>query len=161
MKCLVLCSLFVYVAYNIYIILTFGMPKSLSQTSYTFLDHNKKYIYFSIFCFSVGDLILLPWISVSRVKSMELLASFSVGGFILCGMTPLFHRSFQKYIHYLSAFTTGVSYFIWMWLCNVYVFMVDLILVAFITLFKKNNYVYHTENVIAISLMIFLLVSIK
>lgn len=126
MKCLVLCSFFIYVVYNVYIILTFGMPKSLSQTSYTFLDHNKKYIYFSIFCFSVGDLILLPWISVSRVKSMELLASFSVGGFILCGMTPLFHRSFQNIfitsLHSLlvSVISSGCGYamFMFLWLIS-------------------------------------------
>lgn len=153
---LVAISLFIYISYNIYVIRRFGIPKSLSQTSYLLLNYNKKFYFFSFLCISVGVLLWPVWCELSP-KEISILPALALSGFILSGLTPLFHRSLEKPIHYISSVLTFVFFSIWILMVNMVLFVADAVMIGMFFVLHRECYVYHAENIIAFTLMFYLL----
>jgi|GEM_PF-5197911 len=154
-----LITLSFFIIYNIYVIRKFGLPESLSQTSYLFLNHNGKYYMFSVLCILLSISLLPAWVSIS-VKKLQILVYLSLGGLLVSGMTPMFHRSIQKPFHYLSAVVTFVCYVIWFAYTSPTILILNAITIGILILLDHKDYVYHAESIIALTLMIYILYKI-
>lgn len=133
--------LVIFVAYNIYILYRFGIPESLSETSYL-LGKNKWM--FSIVCVLFTLVVLPPWIGASIVNT-EFLTLFACGGIAFAGLTPMYRESFQKTIHYTSAIISSICMVIWMAFNDPSLILMLGVLFIVPTAFKPKSYVYWFE----------------
>jgi hypothetical protein len=150
---LVILCLAMYVAYNILILKRFGIPESLSVTSYLL---EKKFYLFSILCIGMGTLLLPAWLAISP-HELKMCVVYTLGGLILAGLTPGFHKTVQKPIHYTSAIVTSLGYVKWFIVTNYMVLVVNAFLFIVLTAIKRKSFVYHFENIIALTIMIYLI----
>ena len=156
MHFLIFIVLFIYLSYNLIVIHKFGLPESLSQTSYLFLNHNGKYYMFTIFCISLSISLLPTWISISP-RNLRHLVYLSLGGLLISGMTPMFRTGIQKPIHYISAAISFLCYILWFLSMDFWILIENAILIGILVLINPKDYVYHAETVISLTLIIYLL----
>lgn len=159
MRLLTLIVLLIYLWYNLLVIHMFGLPESLSQTSYLFLNHNGKYYMFSIFCILLSVSLLPTWVSISP-KELRYLVYSSLGGLLVSGSTPMFRRGIQKPLHYLSAVFTFFCYILWFYAVDYIILIVNAVIISILILIDRKDYVYHAETVITLTLIIYLLCTI-
>lgn len=100
-------------AYNIEVLSKFGIPESVSATSYLFNEKNGKHWWFTIICFIVSFGLFGPWIEISK-ESYQFLVFLTCGGIIFAGCSPFFRESFHKTIHYTSGILAFICCVAWL-----------------------------------------------
>ena len=148
------------IAYNVYaIVLNHGIPESISSTSYIFLECNKKYYLFNIYCVLIAIILLPIWLNIS-IDEWRFLVFLSCGGIIFAGMTPFFREDFHKPIHYGAGILAVVAYVLWMILSGYTKWLMwEAIITAIPIIFNYKNFVYYTE-VFGILTLIILLITL-
>ena len=142
-------ALLIYIAFNIYIILKFGVLPSLSNSFYKLEeDKSGSGILFSISLLSVGMLMIDVW-SAKPYGWLGIIACIS-----LCGVAtaPMYDNEEVKLWHYLFAGIAAISSITWLILVNelslLYIFSV-LGLLYYLLTFK--NILYILETIIILS----------
>lgn len=145
--------------YNIYaLVLNKGALESISSTSYLFLSNDKKYYYFSIYCFVLSFILLPIWLAVSATN-IQFLVFLACSGIIFAGSTPLFKEKFQGTVHYTAGIIAVLSYLLWMVFSKYYIWLiVEAIITAVLIAIDYKNFVYYTEITGLFTLLILLLV---
>ena len=142
------------------------IPESISETSYiweqgctTPVDKNgphKAYL-FSFYCALVAGLMFWPWMSQTR-ENIEFLCFLGCAGILAAAVTPFFKEKYQAPVHYGGGMVAVISWFVWM-LCMKHVIELAaaLIVLFFLIECKKESYVFWTEIVGLVTLILCLL----
>lgn len=149
-------NLLIFITYNVYILKEFGVPESLSETTYLLKD---KHWIFTLLCFITTFTLLPLWFGVCNNHNFDFLKFFSLGSLLFVGATPFFKESLQRQIHYISAIVCFVSIILWFFLQHLLLYIaVYIILFIFsMFIFKKENYVYVAEIILWFMIIIFLM----
>lgn len=138
------------IVYNSYIIYKYKkIPVSLSETAYLLGGPdmgNKKYIFtlycvFAIACI-IPTLFTLP-------ENLIFLGFLICAGLLFAGVSPMFKDGMDKKVHYISAILSFIAFVVLM--CIVlpwYWSLLYFILLGFLTLLKRECYVYFAEMLI-------------
>lgn len=147
------------VAYNTYaIIINKGIPESLSSTSYVFLENNKKYYYFSIYCILTAAILLPIWLNAS-IEEWKFLVFLTCYEIIFAGVTPFFREDFHKSIHYTAGILAVITYILWMILSGYTKFLMwEGIITLIPIIFNYKNFVYYIEVFGLLTLLILLII---
>lgn len=150
-------NLLIFIIYNVYILKEFGVPESLSETTYLLKD---KYWIFTLLCFITSFTLLPLWLGVCNNHNFDFLKFFSLGSLLFVGSTPFFKESLQKQIHYTSAIICFISIILWFFMQNFLTYIMIYILLAIFSSFivKKENYIYIAEIILWFIIIIFLIV---
>lgn len=150
--------LIISIIYNFYIVFRHkGIPESISQTSYIFNQINGKYYLFSCYCVLIVAILFPIWVDFS-LDSYKFLTFLSCTGILFAGSTPLFRESYQKLVHYGSGILAIIAYILWMSLSGYYYYLlVEILTVTILSLLDKKNFVYYTEIIALLGLIILLL----
>lgn len=144
-----------FLIYNIYVIGIFGLPESLSETSYLFKENGKSHWWFTFICFIISIGLFPIWVGISHIN-YQFLCFLGCAGIMFAGCTPFFREDFHKPIHYASAIIAFISSIVWLGLMGYYIYVIlsfISILLLLIT-FGFKYYVYFAEVVIYIILFI-------
>ena len=101
MKALYFFAVAAIVAYLIVTIMTFGIPKSISETHYLWKSKGWDYL-FTFVMWTVGVPILIYWVSVSP-KNLQFLPFLSISGMCFVGAACAFKETLTSTVHYTSA----------------------------------------------------------
>ena len=148
-------NLFIFLAYNIYTLIEYGIPESLSETTYLF--GNKHNWLFTLLCFVVSFCLLPIWLSVDF--NFDFIKFLSIAPLLFVGVTPYFKEGIQKTIHYTSAIISFISILLWFLMNGLYNWLIGMSIIFIILelLFDKTKYVYYLEIVVWLSLIMYLL----
>ena len=143
-------ALCIYLVYNVFIITTYGVPKSLSETFYI-LD-NKGWM-FPIMITSIAGLLLPAWIELSNGTNFQFLAFLSASCLMFVGFAPAFKSNkLTDRVHDFSAYLSAL--FAILWICFVpktYFVLIGFLILFFgisiITKTFKNAIVYWLEHI--------------
>lgn len=109
---LILCcaSLAVFIAYNIALLVKFGVPSSLSNSFYLYNDIKKNLGYiFTGFMFLMAMLLMPGWLEVGEAVSswstyLQPLAFFAAASIVFVGAAPAFRSSkMESTVHSVAA----------------------------------------------------------
>ena len=145
--------LIVFVTYNIVILYKFGIPSSLSETSYMWLGYNNRPWYFSLLCILMGASIMPLWFEVNN-GDFQFLTFIACMCLIFAGASPLFRGGLDKPVHYTSAMIAMACVIAWFFITRAYTLIVieSGIFIMSLLLNKKNT-VYWSECGIIILLI--------
>lgn len=152
---LVLVSLVIFIAYNMYAIRKYGFPTSLSATYYS-LPNKWRWV-FTIFMWAVALLLMPSWLEICNSfgdwrEYLTFLAFLSCALICFVGAAPNF-RAFEmeSKVHVISATGAAVTSLIWCLVCcwNImYIPILSALIVlevALITKTLKSSKVYWLE----------------
>lgn len=119
---LILLSMALFVAYNIFACVKWGVPTSLSTTYYS-LPNKWRWV-FTVFMWAIAILLMPAWIEVAnsfgdwRVH-LKFLAFLTCGLICLVGAAPNF-RAFEmeSKVHAISATASAVTALLWCLVCG-------------------------------------------
>jgi len=165
---LVVLSLVLFTCFILYVISVFGIPGSLSMTTYCF--ERKKYrgakAIFPIFILSICSSLLPAWIITSRnLQQCPQSISWIIGivpvSLAIVCLTPFYYRNSKvKFIHYTAASMCFVAGAIWIFYnCFQLVFMDAVIMIIFLVMailthsFRKSK-IFWLELAVAYCVMI-------
>lgn len=152
---LIILNLIIFIGYNTYIIKKFGIPESLSATTYLM---GQYYWIFPLICGFFTFTILPVWL-IQYQSAWDVLKFFSCAGILFVGATPFFKKQLDGKIHYTSAIISAVCFITWMIINGFYLWVVrGAIVLLIILLFSKfKNFVYYGEIVLWLTLLLFLI----
>ena len=101
MKALYFFAVATIVAYLIVTVMTFGIPKSISETHYLWKGKGRDYL-FTFIMWAVGLPILIYWVSVSK-PSLQFIPFLSISGMCFVGAACAFKEHLTAAVHYTSA----------------------------------------------------------
>lgn len=101
MKALYFFAVAAIVAYLIVTVMTFGIPKSISETHYLWKSKGRNYL-FTFVMWVVGVPILIYWVSVSK-PSLQFIPFLSISGMCFVGAACAFKEHLTAAVHYASA----------------------------------------------------------
>lgn len=155
---LLLISLVCFILYNVFVLMDFGLPESISATSYLFKEKYNKHWLFSILCGIIVVGLFPLWVTLS-VESYQFLVFLTCAGILFAGCTPLFREDLQKYVHYTSGIIAFISVVIWLIVCGHVLSIINIMLLclALLSLFGFKYYVYFGEVVAYLMLIVILL----
>ena len=152
---LLILNILIFLGYNIYIISNFGIPESLSITTYLM---GKYYWVFPLICGFFTFTVLPIWL-VHYPTTWECLKFLSCSGILFVGTTPFFKRQVDSIIHYTAAILSSVSFVLWMIISGFYWWVgIGLILFIIALMINKKNAVYYGEIIMWFMLLIFLII---
>lgn len=127
-----------------------GIPESISATSYIL----KPYL-FTIYCFIISMLLLPIWLQESS-DNTAFLAFLGCGGMLFAGITPYFFKDeLEGKIHYTAGLISFISYVVWMILSgNIVPLLIGLGITIIPIIFDKKNFVFYTEIISLITLIL-------
>lgn len=143
--------LLIAIIYNLFAIYyNKGIPESISSTSYIL----KPYL-FTIYCLVTSILLLPTWLQESS-DNTAFLAFIGCGGMLFAGVTPLFFKDkLEGKIHYSAGIISFISYLAWMIASgNIIPLLVGLGITWILILIDKKNYIFYTEIISLITLII-------
>ena len=148
-------NLFIFLVYNIYTLIEYGIPESLSETTYLF--GSKHNWLFTLLCFVVSFCLLPIWLSVD--SNFEFLKFLSIAPLLFVGVTPYFKDGIQKPIHYTSAIISFISVLLWFLMNGLYNWLIGMstIFIILELLFDNTKYVYYLEIVVWLSLIMYIM----
>lgn len=130
------------------------IPESISETSYIWTG---KVNWFSLYCFSIALLLLIPWTIISK-DEYRFICFIAIIGITACGATPLFKEKFQGIIHYTGGIMLIICWIIWMLIEQYYaLFALDILLITSAIFIKRKSWVFWWETIPLISLIIMLI----
>lgn len=97
-----------FLVYNGYIIYKYGIPISLSETSYNL---GNKFWLFTTLCLITAFSIMPIWFGYGEYNFLKFI---SVMGLIFTGVTPLYKKELDGKIHYTASILTCVCFLIWL-----------------------------------------------
>lgn len=152
---LIILNIIIFVSYNVCILKRFGVPESLSITTYL---TEKYYWIFPTICVLFTFTILPVWLNIlpGVLDGLKFLACL---GILFVGATPFFQNVFDGKIHYTAAIISTAAFMIWM-LCSGFHWWIAGGLVLFILslfIWGKKNVVYYGEVILWIMLLIVLM----
>lgn len=119
---LILLSMALFVAYNIFACVKWGVPTSLSATYYS-LPNKWRWV-FTLFMWACGLLLLPAWIEVANSfgdwrNNLAFLAFLTCGFICFVGAAPNF-RAFEmeSKVHTISATASAVTALLWCFVCG-------------------------------------------
>lgn len=139
------------ILYNLLVIYTNkSIPESISASSYIL----KPYL-FTIYCFVISILLLPIWLQESS-NNTTFLAFIGCGGILFAGVTPFFFKDrLEGIIHYISGITSFICYTIWMIFSgNIIPLLIGLGITQILILVDRKNYIFYTEIISLITLII-------
>ena len=141
--------------YNGYIIYKYGIPVSLSDTSY--LLGGKKRFWFTGYCYATAFLIM-PILMKVVPEIISFLPFLMCTGLLFSGASPFFKEGLDKPVHYVFSMISFISFLIFMILEMGWVVVLSFCLLLGLTiLLKPNCYVYFAEILSFIFIIIYLL----
>lgn len=143
----------IYVAYNAIALVNFGVPRSLSMTYYLWKDKCNKGYVFQLMMFTVVDLMMPAWITMSEGSDYQFLAFLAPASIAFVGAAPAFKKSnLENAVHQTSAYSAAAFSIAWIALVTPYWWMI-LVWVAIVALLSiltstyKSAYIYWLETV--------------
>lgn len=147
-----------FLIYNLFIIWQFGIPESLSATSYLFKEKYNQHGWFSLICLIIIIGLFPNWVAISSINT-QFLAFISCAGILFIAASPFFHNKLEKPIHYISGLITTVTFILWFlinghwqWLIYILITLIPLVI------WKPKCYVYFIEIIAYVYTTIFLLI---
>ena len=115
-------AIFLYLIYNIVVLMIFGVPKSLSMTYYLFKE--RKHILKTLFPATMILLVtfLAPcWLTMSEGATFQFTAFLSIAGLLFVGFSPAFKSStLESNVHNYSAYLCAAAAIAWIILVTHY-----------------------------------------
>lgn len=109
---LFLISLITFIAYNLFVILTFGVPASVSDSSYLLKERNLSSL-FTFFCWLTALPLLIYWIEVLQTD-WDMLPFAACGALMFVGAAPEFKdKSMEREVHVTAAIICLLASYIW------------------------------------------------
>ena len=102
-------SMIILLGYLAFVVAKFGIPKSISETFYLL---GKKGWMFQITLFVTAFLVVPSLIDASS-EDTQFLAFLACAGLIFVGAAPLFKRTFDNKVHFISAALCCGSLVLW------------------------------------------------
>lgn len=152
----VIIFLIISLIYNGYILYKYGVPVSLSETSYL-LGGNKRY-WFTAYC-GVSTFLILPALLAVVPETIQFLPFFMCTGLLFSGASPLFKEGLDKPVHYVASIIAFISFVIFtILMMGWWVLGLFLILFIGLVIWKKECFVYFAEILAFLFLSIFILI---
>lgn len=146
----------VFVAYNAFVIAKFGIPESISATSYLFSECCKKRWLFSLLCVVLGIGLYIPWINLDNVNN-EGLIFFTCLGILFDGATPYYREDLQGKVHYTSGIILALCFITWFIINHLWSHLIlGALLTAILIKIRPKSYVYFGEVIAFIVLIAYL-----
>lgn len=158
-------AIFMFLIYNIVILMLFGVPKSLSNTYYLFKDKKSilKFLFPSMM--TLLAFFLMPaWLEISEGSPFQFTAFLSAASVLFVGMAPAFKDSnLENKVHSISAYICAAAAIAWICLVTPYWYIIFIVLgviaaIAIVTKTWKTCYIYWLEMVAFISTFISIIV---
>ena len=156
--------IFIFVAFAVYLIYNgialglFGVPNSLSETYYLYMNKkNWMRISFPIMMTLLVVLLMPAWLEISTGSNLQFLAFLTAGGILFTGAAPAFKaNTFEKTIHSTSAICAAICALLWViFVCKVWYVVLGwlavIVLAATLTKTVKRAKVYWLETVAFLS----------
>lgn len=106
-------SLFIFLGYITFSCLKFGIPKSISETSYLFGLKAGNIVFFA-FCITVVMLLLPFWLEVTAGTSLQFMIFLQCAGLAFVGVTGKFKDTkHENTVHNISAYTCALMASLW------------------------------------------------
>jgi hypothetical protein len=109
-----------FVAYNIAILVQFGIPKNLSESFYLYDNKKKHFGYiFTLFMFTMAFCLMPGWIEISEVWSswshyLTFLAFLTAAAICFVGAAPAFRANkLEGTVHEVSAKICAATALVW------------------------------------------------
>ena len=141
--------------YNGYIISKYGIPVSLSETSYL-LGGNRRY-FFTLYCYITAFLII-PVLISTVPETLVFLPFLMCSGLLFAGASPLFKTGTSKPVHYIFSLISFICYIFfmifvmgWQWLLAFGILFISL------CIWKKECFVYFAEILTFLFISIFII----
>lgn len=80
-----------FIIYNVFVLYKFGIPESLSATSYHFKEKYNQHWWFSLICLIIITGLFPIWISISS-EITQFLVFLSCSGILFIGASPFFFK---------------------------------------------------------------------
>lgn len=142
--------------YNGYILYKYGVPVSLSETSYL-LGGNKRY-WFTGYCY-LSTFLVIPVLLGIVPETLTFLPFLMCVGLLFSGATPLFKKGLDKPIHMVFSIVSFISFIIFMILIMGWWWLGSFITVLLgFCLWKRNCYTYFAEMLAFLFISIFILI---
>lgn len=157
-------AIFLYVIYNIIVLMLFGVPHSLSMTYYLFKSRVKtlRCLFPSLIVCLI--IFLTPcWLELSEGSTFQFTAFLSVAGLLFVGGAPTFLDSdMENRVHSYGAYLCAAAALAWIILVTPYWYIIPIVFaiiaaIAILTKTVKSSYIYWLENVALISTFIAML----
>lgn len=148
-------NLFIFLISNYYILKNFGVPESLSETTYLL---KSKYWLFTLLCVFISFSLMPLWLNIYDNNQFEFLKFFALSSLLFVGSTPFFKESIQKTIHYSSAIMCFLSVILWFISQNLFLYIIlfFILMICGLCLFNKKKYVYIAEISLWFIILLFL-----
>ena len=147
----------IYVAYNAFSLVIFGVPESLSNTYYLYKEKWNKGWLFCLMMYAVVALMMPAWISLSEGSNFQFLAFLAPASIMFVGTAPRFKDGdLENKVHTVSAIIAAACSLLWVALVTPYwwVMLIWLGLIALasvLTSSYKTAYTYWLEQVAFLS----------
>lgn len=156
--------IFIFVAFAIYLIYNgialslFGVPNSLSETYYLYMNKkNWMRIFFPIMMTLLVVLLMPAWLEISDGSNLQFLAFLTAGGIMFTGAAPAFKsNTLEKTVHSTSAICAATCALLWVILvCKIWyivlIWSAVVVFAAILTKTVKRAKVYWLETVAFLS----------
>lgn len=139
-------SALMFTLYNGFVCCKFGIPESISSTSYIFKEYNGKPWLFSFMCVIIVVGLFPLWVLISE-DCYDWMVFITCAGILFAGATPMFRESFEKPIHYGSGIILSLSMVSWMISSGYWkqLLVIGVLSLCSILFFDKSKYVYYFE----------------
>lgn len=158
MVTLLLITAVLFIFYNIFILWKFGIPESLSATSYLFKEKYNQHWWFSLICVIIIIGLFPNWVTISTLNT-QFLVFLSCCGILFIGASPFFLKGMEKPIHYISGIITTITFILWFILNGYYLWLIyiGITCIPFI-IWKPKCFIYFIEIIAYIFAIIFLII---
>jgi hypothetical protein len=154
---LLLITAILFVIYNIFVLIKFGVPESLSATSYLFKEKYNQHWWFSLICVVIIIGLIPIWIELSSINT-QFLAFLSCGGILFIAASPFFKNGMDKKVHYTAGIITTITFILWFIFNGYYLWLIyiGITCIPFIT-WKPKSFIYFIEIIAYIYSILFIL----
>lgn len=158
-------AIFMFLIYNIIVLMLFGVPKSLSMTYYLFKDRVDSLKWLFPGMMTLLGVFLIPcWIEISEGSNFQFLSFLSAASLMFVAFAPVFLDSkMENIIHQVSAYCCATFVLLWIILVTPYWYVILIVLgfvavLAYVTKTWKTGYIYWLELVAFLSTFISIIV---
>ena len=156
MELLLLITTICFIIYNIFILYKFGVPESLSATSYLLKEKYNQHWWFSLICLIIITGLFPNWINISTINT-QCLVFLSCAGILFIGSSPFFLKGLDKIVHYSSGLITALTFILWFIFNGYYLWLIyiGISCIPFI-IWKPKSFIYFIEIIAYVFAIIFL-----
>lgn len=148
----------IYLTYNGVAIGLFGVPNSLSETYYLYMNKNNwMKIFFPIMMMLLVALLMPAWIEISIGSDLQFLAFLAAGGIMFTGAAPAFRgNKIESRVHSTSAICAAIFALLWVFFVSTvwyiaFAWLAVIISLAILTKTLNRAKIYWLETVAFLS----------